>query len=854
MPRALSWFNNSIDPLLPREVKPLLYNFDEYQTYDLITWQKTTTYLANAFPVCFPIPSLCDIDLSGIDRTIVLMERFTPWEFPWCINYADKLFRLVQTYSGTDYYRTNYINNVSHINIDYVRGIEVSIQYPLEWGNESPLSTINFNDYLIPVLLELTIPATPEPENIYLTWMERDDSFFYPRTNYLEYTKQYQIIQTKSTSFKYRFNIDIQKFLMCSLEISGSGRAYGQLISQIKTLKTKGILYIDLDGLIDKIHEHIVRNFPRLFKLVAAIDYTITSPANAIPTVRMDNTLDPLFIQYGNIFTINNITFRDRPDNYRPACLLRANNNYWQNGAMLPDLGKKPLFDSGGGVYLIKPCGYLPDTDRFNDGVNHSVLDFTGTDNANWRFYFSELAVQIPINGQYYLNHPSRPNFNYTYGLNLISHRSLADLLIKQYNSLLKKTLGLKYVDNFIISVSQDSGLFYEGGRDADVFTWKIVVEPTESAYVPNSTENVFNFIADEVTSVYSGIQNPSNMYLHTETITVTGTETYYYYLNDADLTTPWAGAAPQITDEQYLQLIDNRKYELDRGELAEFMPDSIRIKEIHAALQAEKFATDETSSLPRIANLGYYIERVARVLGISVNPDGSIKSIRQKGFVEPGEVIPAGWYFGQWGENEGSTHQPGASEGVAEGKRDGIVYENRSNRLILEGGTLDQPLGDVKNAVIKPGQYVLCENIPQLLDAVLDDLDAALNWQEAAAGYVPTPEGKPICLYEGMHSLIAEIAYMLSAMSAHTSEGYIAGLVTQQIAKEILQGLGLPIDVGKIEVDIGFDYPGEVPYPKLKDNSSTIAEQIGWVLANLSILVGQKIKLVESLPSAVEP
>jgi hypothetical protein len=43
-------------------------------------------------------------------------------------------------------------------------------------------------------------------------------------------------------------------------------------------------------------------------------------------------------------------------------------------------------------------------------------------------------------------------------------------------------------------------------------------------------------------------------------------------------------------------------------------MPDSIRIKEIHEALNAYKYALDDQGA-PRVANLGYYIERIARVL-----------------------------------------------------------------------------------------------------------------------------------------------------------------------------------------------------------------------------------------------
>ncbi|MGL5879980.1 MAG: hypothetical protein ACRC2V_19670, partial [Xenococcaceae cyanobacterium] len=115
-------------------------------------------------------------------------------------------------------------------------------------------------------------------------------------------------------------------------------------------------------------------------------------------------------------------------------------------------------------------------------------------------------------------------------------------------------------------------------------------------------------------------------------------------------------------------------------------MPDSIRIKEIHEALNAYKFAYSEEPE-PRVANLGYYIERIARVLGISVNPDGSVRSIRQSRWVPQDEVIPAGWSIGQWGRNQGGRSE-GQEGGKPEDDRDGLAYEVRSGRFEFDPNT----------------------------------------------------------------------------------------------------------------------------------------------------------------------
>ncbi|NJO93412.1 MAG: hypothetical protein HC820_01800 [Hydrococcus sp. RM1_1_31] len=135
---------------------------------------------------------------------------------------------------------------------------------------------------------------------------------------------------------------------------------------------------------------------------------------------------------------------------------------------------------------------------------------------------------------------------------------------------------------------------------------------------------------------------------------------TYYPYL---------VGARDNVSSEFALAFYDTKK-QLELSQETESMPDSIRIKEIHEALQAEKFCKDDDNPQERrVANLGYYIERIARVLGISVNSNGTIRSIRQSKWLPQGATIPPGWSIGQWGTNGGEQRrtvwgQQGRGEG----------------------------------------------------------------------------------------------------------------------------------------------------------------------------------------------
>jgi hypothetical protein len=289
---------------------------------------------------------------------------------------------------------------------------------------------------------------------------------------------------------------------------------------------------------------------------------------------------------------------------------------------------------------------------------------------------------------------------------------------------------------------------------------------------------------------------------------------------------------------------IDEIRYKKNKnGEFEYSMPDSVRIQEIHAALEAQKFANDTKNNNQRVANLGYYIERIARVLGINVNENGTTKSIRQSRRIKPGETIAAGYEFGQFGLNAvgDKNGQFGGNPGEL---RDGIIYEQRSNKLIPD------PF-DPEKSKIEIGDYVLCENIPQLMTQILDDLDKALSWQEIGAGAIPSADGsKNVMLYEGLGSIVAESAYMLSKLSGLAAQNLVSSKVTQGITQEILAGLGVPIGdkVFYESLDRTKD-PVAIHYPALLEEGITVTQQLGWILQNVGILVAGSVVYDESKP-----
>ncbi len=197
-------------------------------------------------------------------------------------------------------------------------------------------------------------------------------------------------------------------------------------------------------------------------------------------------------------------------------------------------------------------------------------------------------------------------------------------------------------------------------------------------------------------------------------------------------------------------------------------MPNSILTKEMHEYLGVSewKAETSQVIAPSEKVNVWQKLSRVARVLGISEEPDRTIRSIRQKAVIKRGDPIPFGYNYGQWGRNTGEQYQKGDGTNPALGERDGMVYENKSNQILADGS-------------IVAGDFVLVENWSQFLDAYFDDLDKGLNWQEAGAGRMRSPTGDMVT-WEGLGSLLAHVEFTTLGVANNLLEVEVSSLVTK--------------------------------------------------------------------------
>jgi hypothetical protein len=411
-------------------------------------------------------------------------------------------------------------------------------------------------------------------------------------------------------------------------------------------------------------------------------------------------------------------------------------------------------------------------------------------------------------------------------------NESLINLIINQINNnkdITNNELSNLYKRNNISKNAEDLiDLIWYKNFD------KYALEASQTLYTEQTNKiNKTDYMVAETTinpSNFSAIYFANNNYWNNGVI--------YDDVNPIQPLSPRWGSYIIHASFETIQAQYNAKYSDNR--IDKNMPDSVRIQEIHAALEAQKYSKSDTSNDARIANLGYYIERIAQILGISVNSDGTIRSIRPKRRIPDGTTIPGGWNFGQFGYNE-----RGNKEGQLGGNKgefaNGIVYQQISNKLKPDKYNSDK-------SEIEGGDNVLCENWIQYFSEYLDDLDKALGWQELGAGAIPSADGsEKFMTFEGSASLLTELLFMLSRVSTHTSQALISSNITQATAKECLQGLGLPVESDYAEFNMGNDKTSLVPFPALAPDSPTITQQLGWILANLGHLIAANVNYLDT-------
>ncbi|MDJ0661577.1 MAG: hypothetical protein QNJ42_19130 [Crocosphaera sp.] len=850
-------------------IKPPLYALDPNQINDLVYAKNIHNFIGNWLAQSEHFPIYKGFN-SSVHTGLLLFERFTPWFDNWCSNYSTKLYEFYKYISETYYYFYPYFNGYGLLDENYGNALDNELDF-------------NFN---IPSILTLT---NPTDKLITITYLEKSyqesEIYFNKISNNVElYVKQ--IIRLSAFS---NITIDTDQILFCSMVVNSSDNLDPNQVGI-----PMGLDYTEMDNYLEQIKTIIDNNFPYLNKRIKQIDYTLNMTSGG----QYDNTSGNLttYLDYQFNYVPNTLLLEDIPDWYYSACLIYANNDYWGSEETInDDLGKelnviiytdyleydflfiptrpeissniirKPIFPDNLETDIVKVLDYLEFCYRSGIGINYIATDYDLIDTYDpidtfiSRSSFTDVNFGIPSDNQfnryqYLFDFFSTSGWTNTGICNRVNPYLFAsvDGITSAYNSLIVGTtsqLDTSDPDNWITSLNSSHGLsrfiynvFFEISSNTVLLSSEIEEQLITNSFsgTLQGSDSGQRFPINQTNqgiSWYAGIaQSEGNLGSFfskdnqgsNANYEITKTLTFSTYLSDPR-------TIRSNTDQEIIDFVNN--IIVPNYQDNEFMPDSVRIIEIHEALNAGKFANDPNDpEVYRFANLGYYIERIARILGISVDPDGSIRSVRQRAYKDNGETIPPGWPVGQWGRNQGESTE-GQLGGNVQDDKDGITYPVIANKF-----TLDQFTG--KPDKIVEGGYVLCENLFQYLETLKDDLDKTLGLQSAGANSFPLPQGNGDVSYEGLSTLIQENSYMISQLSRLISSAQISSLVTQAVVSELLAHCGVPTTIKELKVKIGDNEETFIPYPAITENSPSQFDQTLWLLSNLAPLLGGKINI----------
>jgi hypothetical protein len=247
-------------------------------------------------------------------------------------------------------------------------------------------------------------------------------------------------------------------------------------------------------------------------------------------------------------------------------------------------------------------------------------------------------------------------------------------------------------------------------------------------------------------------------------------------------------------------------------GSFGTLVMDSPRLIEIHAALDAAKFAYNTLEPAdPRVTNLGHLIAKTAELLGYHPNDNGEyiVADEKQKirRLVKDDETVDQAEYGGNYFASEG------------------MLVKRVPNAFNARGE-------------IVSGGVAMVHTLPEYLAEMQDQLRIALNLQESGA--IEIKDGDRTYRYAGQLQLLTDLVLGVAAIHQLVHQGYISSLVTQQQTGEIIAGMGLPTvnRVTNIAIDNKLE---QIPYWGIAPQHS-LARKIDTVGYNVGIVTGQLI------------
>ena len=275
-------------------------------------------------------------------------------------------------------------------------------------------------------------------------------------------------------------------------------------------------------------------------------------------------------------------------------------------------------------------------------------------------------------------------------------------------------------------------------------------------------------------------------------------------------------------------------------------MPDSVRIKEIHAALGAGQYGVNPmTPQFPRVWNLGMMIHALTMANGLNISPDGTPRTPDKSGSdglsyvaFEDGDTV----------SDRYGTHQAGIEYRQLDGELTpcpGYLYDVMTPKLSVNSLT-----GEPTD--LKTGGMIGCSSLYQLHLSALMDMAKGLAIDQSV-GVVPTADGKGYATYEGLMDVVTEQLYMQSYGSLMQMRTFINSQKGVAMLQEVLRAVGVAVEPKSFNMTI-LDTPVCGVYSGVSGASPSLADLFCLILVQLAHLLPQTMALPAVTSSANSP
>jgi hypothetical protein len=250
-----------------------------------------------------------------------------------------------------------------------------------------------------------------------------------------------------------------------------------------------------------------------------------------------------------------------------------------------------------------------------------------------------------------------------------------------------------------------------------------------------------------------------------------------------------------------------------DTDSLGRLVMDSPKIVELWTHFCSQNpVVNDIDNELPRLNTHGYYLTKIAHLLGHRVDANGEVDLKKEA------EIVPQLLNKPKWKQGDTSYSQ------YAFGKK-GIVVPSLPTSYDKSGRLLEQ--------------YHICHDIPQLLAALQSDMDKSLGIEQGSQIRVKGLDGK-IVPFQNQLAMAIDNQQKIQILSDRIEKLYGMNLVQGQELRGLYSGIGIPVSVEKLPVtDVKGKVKTYLPYYTHQQSQSSILGHLTAIKINLSIALG---------------